>query len=120
MIDPISIGGIEYQATPMNLVEAVEVMFTLAPYVPSLVEQKELIDSLDVLLKEAQEQDPMDLFRLLAYMLHTDAEELILNGASGEEVVTALASCWQENSLPDLIDAAFMLGIVSARWSDDG
>jgi len=114
----VSIGGKEYELTMMSPVEATEVMFVLDPYVTPLSLNRDPLGKLEDLLDEMRENNPADLFRLLAYMLHTDADDLITEEATGEELVHALVACFNLNSLPDLINVAYSMRIVSTGWEN--
>jgi hypothetical protein len=119
MTDTISIGGKKYPLTPMNPHEATAAMFVLTPYIRPLALDIDPLDKLAALFEKIQEENPVDLFRMLAYMLHVDAEELIHEDVKGSELVHALAECFSVNSLPDLINMAFSMRIVEIGWGDD-
>lgn len=119
MTETITIGGKDYPLSPMNAQEATELMFVLTPYAKSLSLKKDPLNKLGALFEEIKERDPADLFRMLAYMLHVDAEELINKRVAGHEVATALASCLSINSLPDLINIAYTIRIVDTGWEFD-
>lgn len=114
----IEIGGKTYKATPMNLHEAFEVMFVLAPYILSFHGKKEIVDKFGSFVDAIQEKDPFDLFRLLAYMLHVDAEELITEDVQGYEIALALVTSFEINSLPALIETAYALRITDTGWDN--
>jgi hypothetical protein len=114
----VMIGGKDYSVTPMNLHEAFEVMFVLSPYVLSFHGKEDILGKLDSFIDAIKEKDPFDIFRLLAYMLHVDAEELINEEVQGHEVAMALVTGFQVNSLPNLIDIAYALRIADTGWDD--
>ena len=115
----VMVGGKTYKATPMNLHEVFEVMFVLAPYVLSFHGKEDIVGKLDSFIDAIQENDPFDLFRLLAYMLHVDAEELITEDTQGYEIALALVTGFEVNSLPILIETAYALRIADTGWDDE-
>ena len=71
------LGIREFELTPMNLAEAIEVLFILKPYAKGMMEGETILDRFDSLVGQIQERDPIDLIRLLAYLLHTNGDDLI-------------------------------------------
>jgi hypothetical protein len=114
----VMVGDKDYDVTPMNLHEAFETMFVLSPYILSFRNKEDFLGKLDDFIDAIKEKDPFDMFRLLAYMLHADAEELINEKVQGHEVAMALMTGFQVNSLPDLIDTAYALRIADTGWDD--
>jgi len=119
------LGIREFESTPMNLAEAIEVLFILKPYAKGVVAGETILDKFDNLISQIQERDPMDLIRLLAYMLHTDGDEFIESirkqEITGTDAITALSEGFRINSLPDLLETGYFLGILPIGWekSDD-
>ena len=117
------LGTRDFELVPMNLVEAIETMFILKPYVEKMMEGETVFDKFENLVGQIQERDPNDLIRLLAYMLHIDADEIIESiekqELAGVDAVTALTEGFKINSLPDLLNSGFILGILPRGWSDD-
>jgi hypothetical protein len=118
MNDTISYGGEEYPITPMSLIEAIEVMFILVPYIEDMVKHEELIDITKSLLDQIRDNESIDLMRLLAHMLHTDAEKLISYKVTGAEAAIALSANIQINSIVELVNTAYILGISPIGWPD--
>jgi len=118
MIDTISWAGKELQVTPMNPMEAAMVMFVLKPYAHIFREETELPELIQRLIDSVKEKDPADIFRLLAYMLHEDADALISEHVGGSDVIVALAKCFEINSVPLLTKIAYELGIWEVEVAD--
>lgn len=119
MTETVVLGKKTYELTPMSLVEAVEVMFIARPYAKILSAKTDFLEILTNLITSILEHDPADAFRFLAYMLHVDADELIDESVGGDEVSIALASCFNTNSITDLLDVAHLLGIIDMGESDE-
>lgn len=115
----IVLGDMKFKFKPMNTHEAIEAMFVLAPYVEKVAERNKILEKLSVLMDQIHETNPLDFFRLMAYMLHVDADTLIVEGIEGSEWYTAFATLLAENSAPTLIDVAYILGIAKSPWEKD-
>lgn len=118
----MKLGTKDFESTPMNLIEAIETMFVLRPYIEKMMEGETVLDKFDNLIGEIQERDSYDLIRLLAYMLHIDADEIIEGIEEreivGADAVTALSEGFKINPLPNLLDSGLILGIFSRGWND--
>jgi len=119
MTESVVLGKKTYELTPMSLVEAVEVMFIARPYAEILSAKTDFVEILTNLITSILKHDPADAFRFLAYMLHVDADELIDKNVGGDEVSIALASCFNTNSITDLLDVARLLGIIDLGEPDE-
>jgi len=115
----ITLGDMKFEFVPMNTHEAIEAMFVLAPYVEKVAERSKILEKLSILMDQIHETNPLDFFRLMAYMLHIDAKELIVKGIEGIEWYTAFATLLAENQAPALIDLAYVLGIARSPWEKD-
>lgn len=104
---------------PMSLREAVEAVKIVIPHAPSLSRHTKGLPLIKDLLSRLVEDDPAQPFRLLSLMFHGDMAEVAraceVIGPSG--VPEALLNGMAANPLPDLIEAAWMLGLTEERWN---
>jgi len=115
-MDKIKLGERQFEFEPMNINEALEAMFVLAPYVEGMSRNDRILGKLSELMNQIEQRDPNDFIRLMAYMLHIDANELIVEGIPGEEWFKAFAILLAENNASELVNAAFFLGIATSPW----
>jgi len=117
------LGTKDFELIPMNLIEAIETMFVLKPYVEKMMEGETIFDKFESLIGQIQGRDPNDLIRLLAYMLHIDADEIIESIEKreiiGPDAITALTEGFKINPLPDLLNSGLILGILPRGWGKD-
>jgi len=106
---------------PMNIKDAIDVMFIIAPHAQYLIDHGDTGPSLMLALIDILEKTtPTDSFKLISLMHNKPIEEVtkdILN-FGGEGLVTALGSGFSANPLPDLINGAAVLGLCEQRWID--
>lgn len=102
----------------MSLREAIEAAKIVIPHVASLSRHKKGLPLVKDLLVRLVDDDPAQPFRLLSLMFHGTMEEVAHAaeeiGASGLPV--ALVNGMAANPLPDLVEAAWILGLTEERW----
>lgn len=105
--------------TPMTFREAVEAAKIVIPHVPALAKHKTGLPLVKDLLVRLREDDPSQPFRLLSLMFHGTPEDVAhaadAIGPSG--VPEGLVNGMKSNPLPDLIEAARLLGLTEERWN---
>ena len=103
---------------PMNLREAIEAMKIVNRYADEIKAETNPRRMVARLLKKINEVRPTDSLALVALMHHCSieaaAEQLRVLGGRG--LVKALVEGFVANAIPDLANAAAVLGIAEKGW----
>jgi len=118
MIDTISIAGQEYTLSPLDIWEATELLFVFKPYIHLFDEKDDVHEFVKRFATEAQEKGPHDPFRVLAFMYHVDADNLISEATTGEEILEALTTGLIFHEVKTLMEFGSLLGISAGE--EDG
>lgn len=106
-------------AGQMNFAEAIEAAKIITPYVPVLRQHTGGVAFFRNLLKVVGEDDPMQVIRLVALMEHRDIEEVIRDyHGQPDRFLSAVANGLTANSLPELVEMAWFIGLSKERWSN--
>lgn len=108
--------------TPMSIHEAVEVMKILAPHRDEIMKafKGSALQGISALLAETRKAEPGALLRIIALMEHIDVEEAaqLYGNWEGGDIAALLAELLVANPIPDLLDGAFILGLIKEGWTD--
>ena len=106
---------------PMSLHEAIEVMKILRPHVKNLVSASDGLSMIRrLLLAFKVENTEENVGRIVALTQRKSFEEIAAkyaNDSSPETVFGDLVLAFQANPIPDLLDAAYILGLSDSPWS---
>lgn len=105
----------------MKMVPAIEVMKIISRYTEFIREEEEAISLIRTLLIKINEINPTDSLSLIAFMHGTKIEEVaeMLGSAKDLSVSRALGEGFRSNPLPDLVNAAALLGISDLTWETE-
>jgi len=103
---------------PMNLREAIEAMKIISRYTDDLRVETSPRRMVATLLRRANDVRPTDTFALVALMHHRTIEDVAenLRVLGGRGLVKALVEGFVANGIPDLANAAAVLGIAERGW----
>lgn len=106
---------------PMQIGTAIEVMKILTPHTEALKEARHGISLIGILVGEFKKTDTTEnILRILSLVYKMPVDEIVklLGGASGEDVTTMLSNGFAVNSIPDLVNASFVLRLSETGWHD--
>jgi hypothetical protein len=112
MIDHINLGQKTYSVTPMNPMEMMETIFTLQPYLDLIDAEPDPMKLMRPLLARFHDVNEYDFVRILAYMYHIPADELVGNKEiTGAQSWHAFITGFVVNDIPEMIKFGRVLGI---------
>lgn len=105
---------------PMAIGPAIEAMKVIVPYASVIIRAQTVGDAIQDLLGAMRNEQPTDALRLLALMYGKSVIEIadFFERKSGGDLVAFMAVGFEANPLPDLINAANVLGLTPIRWFD--
>ena len=103
---------------PMNLREAIEAMKIISRYIDVIRVEPNPRRLVARLLKKINEVRPTDSLALVALMHHCSIEDAAerLRVLGGRGLVKALVEGFVANAIPDLANAAAVVGIAEKGW----
>jgi len=98
----------------MNIREAIEVMKMLAPIAPEIIQADNAPAMIRIIMDHFTEVDPTMTLRIMSLMYHEPMESLIviLEKKSSPEFFSMLVEGFVVNSLADLIEGIYVLGMA--------
>jgi hypothetical protein len=103
----------------MTFREAMECAKIFIPRADALRGAKDGIDLLQRIYDRFSAENPVDLLRAVSLMEHASLDATVekYRVLGGENLLNALAEHFQANPLPDLIQAAAVIGLADEGWS---
>ena len=102
---------------------AIEVMKIIKPHADALRNETDALLMLRVLIKNIQETNPANSLRLASLMFGVSIDYLMDEfgeaDQAGSKLVNALVKGFSVNSLPDLVNAGALIGLLDEGWSQD-
>lgn len=110
----------EADLRPMSIREAVECAKIFIPHIAVLRKSESGVKLMLNIYRELRAEHPVQVLRALALMEHRTPEQVAedYHEKGAEAMVGAFARCLAVNPLPDLIQAAYLLGLTTERWTD--
>jgi hypothetical protein len=102
----------------MNMREAIETMKIIGSYSEDIAQENRHNRILLKLLRAILKRNPTDSVRLLSLMYHVSVEAIAedFQTAEGIDYIKALTKAFRVNPLPDLVNAAKVLGLSEVEW----
>ena len=108
--------------TPMHIHEAIEVMKILSPHRDEIMKgfKESALQGINALLAETRKAEQSALLSIIALMDHIDIDEAakLYGDWDGSDIAALLAEMFVVNPIPDLLDGAFVLGLVEEGWDN--
>jgi hypothetical protein len=98
----------------MTIREAIEVMKMLAPIAPEITQADNAPAMIRIIMDHFADVDPTMTLRIMSLMYHEPIETLVaaLEDTSSPEFFSMLVEGFAVNSLADLIEGIYVLGMV--------
>ena len=111
---PASGRDSESRLRPMTIREAIEVMKMLAPIAPKITQAENAPAMIRIIMDHFSEVDPTMTLRIMSLMYHEPIETLVstLEDKSSADFFTMLVEGFVVNSLADLIEGIYVLGMT--------